>query len=634
MPSIRTVSSALLPADRSPRGVVAHGLRVLLSVALLAGGLSIVLTALATIGTWAWPQPTYDQFRLYPIYLEQPFPDNVLQRENQHRPIVPGLVRVAEIHWFAANQWLQIGFGLACAVLTAGLVAFAGLRASTLPWPVRAAAAAAAGIGVFWLGNARMLMHGNELVHAYLLTLCVVVGAFAVWRARGDAPLRWMGVASAAGCVATFCFGPGIAAFPAFALAAWCARVPRRGWLLPLAACVACLVLYVAVLPDGGGVRNGIALRPFDSVVMAARLLSSPWINAWLGFGEPAYIPLYATLLANDGAGWLPQSADAVQQATGLTWRVGLAVAIGFTGLAVLAAWLLRALVKRDVGSRLELVAATLMLFGAASMLTLALGRLDYLEQQPNQVFADRYLVWPCLFWLGAVLMMLVARGRVGQVTRPLAVAAMLALPWLLWPTHKLGAGWSATVYRANQTMAAAARSDVIDPEVFWREDPSADWASKLRSLELFRERHLAMFATPGADAIGTTWSGSLAPRGEGDGMNLSAPVPAGDVREGRHPYRFFGVIVRGALPRGDELIAVLDAEDRIVGYGEVSFHGTPVPHLRKRLHPKRGFDAFIRGFDPGMRYRVVVLDFVRGEGRLLGEVRRAAGSDAVVPLP
>lgn len=598
----------------------------------MAGGLAIVLTALATIATWAWPQPTYDQFRLYPIYLELPFPDNVLQRENQHRPIVPGLVRVAEIHAFDANQWLQIGVGLGCALLTAALVAFASLRERALSWPVRAAGAAAAGIGVFWLGNARMLMHGNELVHAYLLTLCVVVGAFAVWRARGESPLRWMAVASAAGCVATFCFGPGIATFPAFALAAWCARVPRRGWWLPLAACVLCLVLYVAVLPDGGGVRNTLALRPLDALVMAARLLSSPWINAWLGFGEPAYIPSFATLLVNDGSGWLPQSADAVQRITGLTWRTGLAALIGLAGLAVLGAWLLRALLRRDVGSRLELVAATLMLFGAASMLTLALGRLDYLVQRPEQVFADRYLVWPCLFWLGVVLMALVARGGVGRITRPLAVVAMLALPWLLWPTHKLGAGWAATVYRGNQTMAAAARSDVIDPAVFWREDPSADWDSKLRSLQLFRERRLAMFATPGADAIGTTWTGTLAPRAVGDSMNLSAPVPAADVRVGRRPFRFFGVIVRGELPRGDELIAVLDADDRIVGYGEMSFHGTPVPSLRKRLHAKRGFDVFVRDYEPAMAYRVVVLDFVRGEGRLLGEVRKpAAQADAMM---
>lgn len=154
--------------------------------ALLVGGfllfaLYYALTALTRIYGFAWPQPTMDQFRLYAWYLELPLPDSILQRENGHRPVIPGLIRVLEIHTLAANQNLQIAFGAFCAAATAGLMAGVAWRERSLTLPMRAAAFALAIIAVFWMANARMLLHGNELVHAYLLTLNVVPGALAVW---------------------------------------------------------------------------------------------------------------------------------------------------------------------------------------------------------------------------------------------------------------------------------------------------------------------------------------------------------------------------------------------------------------------------------------------------------------------
>ncbi len=119
------------------------------------GGAFYLLTGLAMIAAFAWPQPFLDQFRLYPIYLELPFPENVLQRENGHRPIIPGLIRVLEIHWLGANQMLQIAFGAFCALATALCAAWIALREDRLARPLRLAGAMLAVMAVFWLGNAQ-----------------------------------------------------------------------------------------------------------------------------------------------------------------------------------------------------------------------------------------------------------------------------------------------------------------------------------------------------------------------------------------------------------------------------------------------------------------------------------------------
>ena len=199
---------------------------------LIAGCLYLT-SGLCAIANFAWLQPVFDQFRLYDIYLSQPFPNNVLQLENGHRPVIPSLLRLAEIHWLQANQMLQIVLGAGFATATSAIVAWFGWRSRRLSLPARAASVMLAVIGVFWLSNARMLLHGNELVHAYLIMVCVTSGSFCVYRAGSGAPAAWMSFASLCAAIATFSFGPGIAAFPALLFVGWLQRVPLRALALP-----------------------------------------------------------------------------------------------------------------------------------------------------------------------------------------------------------------------------------------------------------------------------------------------------------------------------------------------------------------------------------------------------------------
>jgi hypothetical protein len=587
---------------------------------LLLGGIAIGYSAIVTILVFAWPHPAFDQFRLYPIYLEQPFPLNVLELENQHRPVFPGLVRVVEIHWLAANQRLQIGFGLACAVSTALLVAATALRERAITVPARAAGAAGAVIAVFWLANARMLMHGHELVHVYLLTLALMTAGLAAWRAGHGAPLRWLVLASVAATIATFSFGPGIALFPAIAVLAWVQRVPLRAWIVPGIAFISCLVLYLYVLPGDRGARATLALRPWETLDTAARWIASPWMHAWLGFADPPLNARYAEILApGPGRAWVA-SANWVQQVSGLQWSQGLALLLGAGGFAFLALRLLQALRDRAKLSATGALGLTLALFGAASAFVIGIGRLDYFAQHPDQVFADRYLVWPCLFWLGLLLLLLAPDSRWPRLRR-VAVAAMCLLPLALWPSHKLAAGWAATVHRHNQASAAAAISDVYDDRHFRRDDASAPVADQLRTLDLLKRRGLAMFALPGARYHGMQWADG--PVSEGATASVSRPVPVRDLRDARPAARFSATLVGVPARAADLPLVVLDQRGRVVGHALPAFVAGPHSSLRWTRPVFDGYEGYIGGYDPGASYRLVRLDPDRGQAERVAQIPR-----------
>lgn len=583
----------------------------------LAGAVYL-LTALLLIATTAWPQPTLDQFRLYPLYLELPFPENVLQRENGHRPIIPGLIRVLEIHGFGANQMLQIVFGALCALATALCAAWVALREPSLGRTARWAGAMLAVMAVFWLANARMLLHGNELVHAYLLTLSVVLGALCVWAARGR-PWPWMAWASLCGVVATFCFGPGLALFPALALAAWCVGVPWRAALLPLLVCLVCALLYLFVLPGDGEVRDSLVFSLRDTPLLAARWIASPWVNGWLGYADPPLHHWSLDSLAARNWSILAHSANWAQSISGLEAKGGFAALFGMAGFAVLAATLLRALRDRRALSRLDTLALVLMLFGAATALLIALARHDYFQAYPGQIFADRYLVWPCLFWLGVVFALLGwAEPRRGL--RAALLVAVAALPVLAWPTHAMWVGWGVTVYRNNQASGVAVRSDVFDAQVLVREDSSVTLQEKLRSLALFRERGLAMFATPGADWLGQPLP--VVPQTDAEiRITPRSRRAVEDLREGeRHGGRIEGVVREGMdrIPR-DSVLVVLDGEGRVAGFAGFTFH--PVGGLRRLVTRKRGFDAYVRDYDAAAEYRLVAVRPDASSAVLLGRL-------------
>lgn len=594
--------------------------RILAIYFILAAGFYL-LTTLSEIANFAWRQPMFDQWRMYVTLLNLPFPQDILQLENGHRPIIPNLVRIAEIRWFAANQLLQISLGTCFAMLTAGFIAICAWGERALPLVARCAAVMLAVLGIFWLANARMLLHGHEALHAYLVTLMVTSASWCTWKASCGKPLRWLGIASLCCSVATFSFGPGIASFPAIMLLGALLRLRWRYLLVPVAVLALCLVLYLFVLPGDQGVRNTLDFQPIASATVMAQWLASPWANGWLGLANPplqAWLPTSAHTSLSGSI--LVNSANALVATTGIRWQ-SFTTVIGVFGITVFLVRIGVFYQRRTRPSRAQALAIALCLFVLATAAIIGTGRLDYLRANPGQVYADRYLLWPCLFWMGLSLLVLLDLGRTRQRLIALSgLFVLILLPVAMLPTHHGWAGWGQVVYRHSQRSAAAVRSDVFDAKLF----PNGADASRnavLQTLALLKEDRLAMFADPGWKLLD-----SVLPRPLAHNSNLIAQARIvsvfDDPLSGLPAAHIDGIVTDGiSTIRSSDVLAIADATGRIVGLAEFSFIKRNARPMRIGIPRKHGFDGYIRNYHAGQPYRLVLLQPGQPHSTVLADI-------------
>jgi hypothetical protein len=196
-------------------------------------------------------------------------------------------------------------------------------------------------------------------------------------------------------------------------------------------------------------------------------------------------------------------------------------------------------------------------------------------------------------------------RNRTIQVS---VYAFCILLPLALLPTQIALAGWGAAVYRLAQQSAAAFRSGVAD-ESLLPDDAAASRKSRANVLKQFRSRHLAMFSDPAWELVGTPWTGHI---DHSDKYVVSAQLIAQVVAidDDQPAARLEGYVERGiaALQRGRQL-AILDDRATVVGLAEFSSIGPRARSLRLDVPRKRGFDGYIRRYDPDRHYRLVSLD-------------------------
>ncbi|MGB0133433.1 hypothetical protein [Dokdonella sp.] len=589
-------------------GQLARAVGLLATLVLLFEAGYFLLTGLLEIINFGWRQPMFDQYKMYPHYLEFAFPENIIQLENGHRPLLPILITLAEIRWMGANQTLHITVGAVCASVMATIPALAAWRQRAISMPMRAAAVAVAVIGIFWLANARMLLHGNELLHVYLPGTLVLLGALCVHRASLHAPVRWMTAATILCTGATFCFGAGVAAFPAIALVAWVSGVSPRAIGMLVVGLAVSLAIYLFVLPGDDGVRQMLQLRPVDSIATAARWIGSPWVNAWLGFADP---PLYHWMAADNQArlpgSLVSSSANGIQQLFGISLRMTGSLILGLAGLFLLAIALLKRALRRGPVSAIENVALTMALFGAAISVLIGVGRLDHMIRLPDDIFADRYLPWSCTFWIGIAILALLRLDRARLALKATTIALAIVIPGLLLPSHRSWAGWGEAVYKNSQASAAAALSDVFDPRIF-PNDASASHEDVVHTLDLLRQNRLAMFAGPEAGLMDSHFPLSTAP-------NSSAVVVYGlkivHDEFSDMPAARFDVFIADEIRwvRNQGPMVVLDPENRVRGIVLPSFiDGQPSGPRLKRAR-KRGYTGYIKEFSSSRTYRLALLD-------------------------
>jgi hypothetical protein len=594
--------------------------RVLLCAFFALAAAYFTLSTLCAIANFGWRQPMFDQWHEYQTLLGLPFPQNVLQEANGHRPVIPNLVRVAEIHWFAGDQLLQLGVGTLAEVLIVGLMAFAALRERRISPIARCAAVMLAVLGTLWLANARRLLHGSEALHGYLPILAAAGASYCTYLAHTHRSLAWLSLASLFCVLATFSFGLGVASFCSVLLLCGLLRIPPRWWALPLGALALSLVFYVFLLPGDQAIRQQVHLDLGESIWQTARWLSAPWMDGWLNSANTQSLPVgdpgtrlgrfvnysaIVTVGALDSVGLRLESLSAL---------------LGLAGIGGFCAFVVQMYRKKFDPTRLTALATGLAAFALASAVITVAGRLDYLRVYPGQIYADRYLAWPTLFWacLTILSVVLIARSG-GKVARITGTALLVALPIMLSATQRTGAIWGAIVYREAQRTAAQLLSGIYDRAHFPGVNLSAE--EELCEIALLRGKGIAMFADPSWQRIGTAWTGSLESDSEIT-VSVHWVDPVIDSVTGVKAGHMEGWFTRGiARAQGLGQVVLLDRAGTIAGFAEYSFISPVADALILHVPRKRGFDGYVRRFEEGETYTLVLLDFERNRGIRLSSV-------------
>jgi len=481
-------AAAKMPPDRALQWVAA----------LWFGGAALAYLdfSLSTILRWA-PHALYaDQYRQYLDYLSRPFPLNMLQPDNGHRPVVPNLVAWLELVRFDGNQWLQIATGLGCMLTAAASIAWICLRDRDLPLARRAAAAFLGVFAIFWLGNVRTLFHSTELIHTSLPIACLILacGACIVATRERGRDLAPVAAAAFLGVVATFSFGYGIAVLVSILAVLAARKAHRRQGAMALAGLAVVAVLYL-LMPGGASVTGVLTFAPAENLLIGARWLGAPFVTVFTYLWDPHASALvgkdlygvtfrFATMLSN--------------QYPNLRTDVMPYAAFGAGGMIALMWASLRRLRSTAPAGPTEALGLGIAWLGLLAAGIVSVSRLEAFARYPDQIYADRYLPWPCLFWLGLALVALSRPGRNAAARGTLAFA--LLLPFFGWPMELGGAIFAALTRGVIDNTANGSIVGVIERGTSLGETETGEF---VRCLSTLRRERIAQFATPAAAAIG-----------------------------------------------------------------------------------------------------------------------------------
>jgi len=581
----------------------------MLGVAVFSiGALAWLWLSLVAIANYSFRYPAFDQLRMYALYLSLPFPQDAIQLDNGHRPIVPTLLRLAEIRWMHANQLLQITVGCAAAVLSLVMIVMTIAREKSVPAFVRAACCLVATIALFWLGNGRMLMHGNEAIQVYVVVLFTVLAILAMLRAHSHGGWMWPLMAGVCCTVATFSFGNGIASFVSVFAIALVLLTRWKTLALPVAFLCGVLALYLLALPSGGQARQSLSFEPLSSAGLLLRWLSAPWMRAWLGYGDPSVEPSLRAAVASSGTigSMLVSTARSFGTLLGNDWQALESIIVGLAGIATYVATVVHAVVRRATISRGRLLAIGLSTFALTTGALICVARLRAFANTPSDAYADRYLPWSCLFWAGLALY-----AGLGAFVRSRAAGfcvAVVGVSLVFLPSDRVLATWSAIVSRNIQQSAVAAQLGIWDPERF-PDGPDAQRPIVLESLDRLKAAHLSMFAEPAFALVEKGWQPTGVASEPVSGAQSTMVRQFHDTLGRREVAAFDGVVPADLDLAGDTVLVVVDASRRLRGIGKFSFIERNASSSRWTIARLHGFDGYVLDPQPGELLQIHLLE-------------------------
>lgn len=348
--------------------------------------------------------PFADAWRHYERLLTLPFPGSVFAADNGHPEVFANLVRYASLHSLGGGEGVQIAIGLLLALATLGILLQIVWRTREVTLAGRAAGAFVLTLGVFWLGNARSLLHDNESLQIYSVLLFLAAALSLLLGAGRQAPACLMRVAAATALcfVASFNSGNGIASFGALLVLLFIQRAPLSRFYVATAGLVLAAVCYR--LLDGSNGR--LVMQLWTQGDIAVRWVAAPLIYLFWPFVDPAVAATLPSPLVH--AGSIARLWTAVFG--NVYFNVILQSLAGAALTITIVFATLQARRRHESTNDIVRLGLALAWFALGVAAVVALGRTSYFIALPSQVYAPRYLPWSSLAWAGSLLALVAQR--------------------------------------------------------------------------------------------------------------------------------------------------------------------------------------------------------------------------------
>ena len=380
--------------------------------ARLAGPVALLgslVAALTVAAVWQFAltlrvvAPFSDMFREYRRYADRDLLPYLIFPDNEHRPVLPRLVFIADHHLADSLGLITLPVSLLC-LLAVPAVIFLAIRRG-LGWKAALLAASALAAGLFWLGHHPNLIWPKQL-HMHMALLLAVLAAWA------GARERWA-LAALAGLAASFSFGYGLVVFPMLVIGVLLARAGGGQLARPLGIVLGIgaltVLLYLATFQAGGGagIQRGLGGPAGMDGILASLL-------------DPLAVARYFLTLK-------AVPLDFLLGSLGLKLPSLVPLALAAAGIVLFAAGTLSALLSRRPVPPEQRMALLLGWFciGTALMTALARAGLD----EPGQAASARYQQVSLLWWFALALWAALRWPVLRAGLAALALAAILVFP-------------------------------------------------------------------------------------------------------------------------------------------------------------------------------------------------------------
>ncbi len=566
-----------------------------------------LVTGVAYLWLDYWPVTESDFWKIYDFSLNHSWLESALFKFNNHSLFFPSLVWLASLHFFQGDQAVLFWVGLVLLLLSTLLLLVPIWRDSAVGLTGKCLGTLTIIAASFWMGRGTITISGGFNCITSFAMAGAAAGFLLLPNSRADSPHRWRTTALliAAGFVATFSFGSGIAVWPSLLFLSWSLRLPwKSGALLALAA-LSALIIYRFLPPPG----DASILWESTTSHLPSAMAGLKYV-CWL-LGAPVFYSI---------AAWagVPPSPALIQSSGFLLWS-------GVLGLVLALVAMGAQFIRRDVeGKSMQFIGLALVSFNLCVVLLVVASRVERFAEIATDPTAPRYLFWTSLFWAGLLLLALHhTRGR--PWLRWSCALLVLAFPIAGWQKHlDEGVRGRSAKLRASRS-ATSLINGVTDPKMLFggSQEEIEVLAPQLRA------RRLDMFADGLQDWIGQPAAALF--RRDRETRRLRGKAMVERIPVG--PDRDKAVRVVGTLQRGKHAVpsnlVVLDPNGVVVGVAR-SFATSPV--FNSVLFGNRMSDiplfGYIRPYDPATDYILRSAD----HGRMWEDEIKIAR--AAAPLP